>query len=87
MFWVLVRDMLLNKRGSLEELLTRFASKFALVLLLDVTFDRFGQFSAGRIGLAFLGSDAERKGTLLFVRLAAIVARVHTFSIDQQGDL
>lgn len=37
---VLVRNMFLYKRGSFEKLLTRSASEFSLIFLLDMGFDR-----------------------------------------------
>jgi hypothetical protein len=48
-FRVLVRYMLLDKRGSLEELLASLAPEPALIFLLDVLLNRFAQFPATRM--------------------------------------
>jgi len=48
-FRVLIRDMLLNKRGGLEELLASLAPEPALVFLLDVLLNCFAQFPATRM--------------------------------------
>lgn len=46
---MLIRDVLLDKRGSFEKLLARFASESPFVFLLDVLLNRFTQLSATRI--------------------------------------
>lgn len=48
-FRVLVRDMLFDKRGSLEELLASLAPEPALIFLLDELLDSFAQLPAMRM--------------------------------------
>jgi hypothetical protein len=48
-FRVLVCDMLLNKRGSLEELLASLAPEPALIFLLNVLLNGFAQLPATRM--------------------------------------
>jgi hypothetical protein len=46
---VLIGDMLLDKRGSFEKLLTRFAPESSFIFLLDVLFNRFAKLPATRM--------------------------------------
>jgi hypothetical protein len=44
---MLVGNVLLDKGGGLEQLLTRFASETTFVFLFDEWFDRFRKFPSG----------------------------------------
>jgi hypothetical protein len=84
--WVFVGNVLLNERCGFEELLARFASELALVFLFDVGFDSLGQFPKRKKMVSMLqGMTMGRHVHALIIAFTTILARIDTFSVDQQG--
>lgn len=78
---MLVRNMLLDKRCSFEELLARFAPEPPFIFLLDVLLNCFAQLTA--TGMTFLVICNQRKHSLI-VTLATIFTRVQGVAVNQK---
>ena len=82
---MLVRDVFLDERCSLEELLTGLAAEFTLVFLLDV-----GLAGSRKLPVPE-STEMARQGhngaDVLLIALAAVVSRIDSIAVNEQRNL
>ena len=82
---MLVRDVFLDERRSLEELLTGLAAEFTLVFLLDV-----GLAGSRKLPIPEsieMTSHEHYGADVLLIALAAVVSRIDSIAVNEQRNL
>ena len=82
---MLVRDVFLDERRSLEELLTGLAAEFTLVFLLDV-----GLAGSRKLPVpesTEMARHGYNEADVLLIALAAVVSRIDSIAVNEQRNL